>query len=203
MNPFQHPREGDLVRVNGQLMRPGRYLKQYAPHLNDREVEFWANYQPCHPTDAQLLYAVSEDEIVEVYGKGPPSCMSGMDCVRIYAPTFQVAYLLSPENRIISRSLVNHERKCFARVYGSYELIDRMIALGYKYVYWDDSLWEGLTLQLTHDGGEIVCPYIDHLAIDIGNGQLILAYYGEYPADKTSGYLDYDPDDDFDDFDPD
>lgn len=169
-------------------IKPGRYLEKY---LNNVIVARWGMSIKALATEFEKTYkprvvhfAVTEDEIQNVYERGPSSCMSSvehrrkygwgypvpgkwpldMHACRVYAGDLQVAYIThsdNPTGRIEGRSLVWPAKKTFSRPYGAEAQMRQALTLA----GWMPSPPVGAKLQrhpVEANGMKLfVCPYID------------------------------------------
>jgi hypothetical protein len=156
-------------------LRPGRYLKQFYPHLSDPVIANLVGDMGRDYAEYELGFAVTAEEIERVYTRGPSSCMSKrrdvyMSCVHpvhVYGNSdLQLAYLrLKKEDRITSRALVWPEKKAIGRVYGDSLRIMKMLGdLGYTQEESDGSDLIGAKIRRIEDERYddcLVMPYID------------------------------------------
>ena len=155
----------------------------------------------------ELKFATRGDDIFRVYANGPSSCMHGYnDGVRasphpvyVYeSPDIAVAYIEAPSSScVLARAVCNEVNKQYPIAYGNEEMIEAKLSeLGYEK---NTEALHGARLALLYDDtyDEIICPYVDRggqsIRIDRQNGWLIVDPDGEYEADRTSGFLDFDP----------
>jgi hypothetical protein len=207
-------------------IKPGRYLRKFfGDVLTEKQIAFFATWQTtgCRPNGYSdenaypLSFARTPDDIVEVYKRGPQSCMkSGFSVsghpARVYgAGDLAIAYLEDSSGTIIARALCWPENKAFGRVYPTpdmwsqdgYEsreesqavysaLEQRLLGLGYQSVYSDHSLFDGARiLREHHRGNQYVMPYLD-CGLKFSEHQsdsryFILEENGDYDADNTDG----------------
>lgn len=179
-------------------MKAGRYLKRFFPHLSDRQIAYYAEWQargekpqPDWIKRAELGFAKTPDEIVDVYARGPTSCMHDSESVAVYgAGDLAIAYLTRPDvagasgPEIIARALVWPKKKALGRIYpnvdswsddefsseaeseaAGLELEKRLVRDGYTSFYKDPAVFNGARIIAEkHDSGGYVMPYIDKLA---------------------------------------
>lgn len=120
-------------------MKPGRYLAQFYPSLAPHTVR---DLQSGILRDAELKFAVTADEIEDIYVRGPSSCMSHEasffdgPChpVRVYGDSdIQLAYVTGSHDRPTARSLVWPATKSHSRIYGDECLLTHLLeAAGYE-----------------------------------------------------------------------
>jgi hypothetical protein len=116
------------------VMKPGRYLARYfGDVLTPKQIAFYAEFwakgeRPTSTLAGDIAFATTPDEIVQVYEEGPASCMSGVDCVRVYgAGDLAIAYIKRPDGwtesdgpgrrTVPARAICWPERKVFGRIY--------------------------------------------------------------------------------------
>jgi hypothetical protein len=118
-----------------QRMAPGRYLQKFyaggehdtrAPEtrvcLTPKQVAFYSEWflsgqKPVEQHGGEVQFATSPEAIVDVYRRGPDSCMRNCDSVRVYgAGDLAIAYV-EDGDKVISRALCWPEKKVFGRVY--------------------------------------------------------------------------------------
>lgn len=167
----------------------GRFVKKFWPDLPDHEVAAVVNAHRSEVGKRAVKFTTDPDEIVRIYEYGPRSCMKGMNAVRVYgdSPDLAVAYLGSVEDRSVSaRAVVWPERKTYVRIYGDDLLRIQLERAGYSYGYLD-----GARVRYIKEHGRVVMPYLDgpQGADESSCGQyLVLCEDGEYECANTSGY---------------
>lgn len=156
------------VRVR---MLPGKYLRKFYPDMSEDDVRRWANIHRDLHTDEDVKFAVTREEIREVYMNGPSSCMTHdadvfacrpIHPVEVYgaSPTAVVAYL-DRESGISGRCLcdIGTNPPRYSRIYGDDVLRAKLERLGFV------AATEGLVgmklAKLTDKFGRIVMPYVD------------------------------------------
>lgn len=156
-------------------MRPGRYLKKFYPHLSDERV---FEIQAEMTGEYDVKFAVTEDEIIDVYLRGPSSCMSHSSVeyaghihpVAVYGDSdLHVAYMtLKGTSSIKARALVWPERKVIGRLYGPSDLAEKLRNLlggiGYDKNASPHNLKGAKIRRITDengDGDRLIMPYID------------------------------------------
>jgi hypothetical protein len=156
-------------------IRPGRYLKQFYPHISDAEIARLVGDMGRDYSEYDLAFAASADDIERVYKRGPNSCMSksadiyDSHChpVRVYGDSdLKLAYLqLKKDQRITARALVWPEAKKIGRIYGDILRLRKMLTdLGYDQ---EDEMGKdlmGAKIRRIHDTNHpdrLVMPYID------------------------------------------
>lgn len=148
-------------------VKPGRYLTQFYGDVFDAPTiaRMAAEFDNQFGENLTLSFAVTADEIEDVYTSGPSSCMSHSACryssdvhpVRVYAAgDLQLAYL-EREGKITARALVWPANKVYSRVYGDeVRLCDLLETAGYE-----RGSIEGARLERIEESGGFVMPYID------------------------------------------
>jgi len=116
----------DAERLRWTSMLPGRYLNKFFPHLDSEVVKEMATSYMAARAPAEFCLATTQDDIIDVYRKGPTSCMSHpltnyethIHPVAAYAsPDVAIAYIRRGD-RIIARSVTNMKTKQYTRIYG-------------------------------------------------------------------------------------
>lgn len=196
----------DNIRRNIQTRtRPGKYLTQFfSDVLSPAEIKEWAEKQVAAATCvAELKFIESDnpDGWIDIYARGPSSCMRGKRAVRVYALEgngLRLAYLLAGED-IVSRCIVvdgtnDDEVKGWVRIYSTEQrwettMRDMLEAAGYD----QRTNMNGVKLQLIEASNGYVCPYIDYgsggdqtVSVDESEGVLIVGG-GDWDATSTDG----------------
>ena len=165
----------------------GRFVKKFWPHLLDHEVRDIVNVYRNEVGKRNVKFSTDPSEIVRIYEYGPRSCMRGMDCVRIYgdSPDLAVAYLGDLEAREISaRAVVWPTQKRYVRIYGDDLLRVSLERMGYR-----SGDLEGARVRLIEEHGRIVMPYLDGpQSADEDGDWLILTEDGDIGCSNTNGY---------------
>ena len=165
----------------------GRFVKKFWPHLLDHDVRDIVNAHRNEVGKRNVKFSTDPSEIVRIYEHGPRSCMRGMDCVRIYgdSPDLAVAYLGDLEAREISaRAVVWPAEKRYVRIYGDDLLRVSLERMGYR-----NGDLEGARVRRIEEHGRIVMPYLDGPQyVDEGVDWLILTEDGDIDCSNTSGY---------------
>lgn len=179
-------------------IKVGRYLERFYPHLTEAQRQ---GYIAVVDEPEKVQFAVTADEIEDVYRSGPDSCMSKDMCdyesavhpVRVYGDSdLQLAYITDEDDNITSRCLVWPERKVIGRIYGDeYRMRRALEAVGYKQGGTD--CFQGARITKIVDEGKYVLPYIDWQCLvhdpepDEENGWLVIDRLGNVCANNTSG----------------
>lgn len=165
----------------------GRFIKKFWPHLPDHEVRDIVNAHRNEVGKRIVKFSTDPSEIMRIYEHGPRSCMRGMDCVRIYgdSPDLAVAYLGDLEAREISaRAVVWPAQELYVRIYGDDLLRVSLERMGYR-----SGDLEGARVRLIEEHGRIVMPYLDGPQyVDEDGDWLILTEDGDIDCYNTSGY---------------
>jgi len=149
----------------------------------------------------KLHFAVTREEIAEVYTKGPRSCMSetsdyynddGYHPSEAYSgPDLQVAYLKDGD-RITARCIVWPEKKIAGGYYGDYDKISAALK-DEGYTDGNYSEFRGARLSaITLTRGYYLCPYLDisgYVKLSDDGKYLILCGGEGEEADNTSGKI--------------
>lgn len=173
-------------------MKPGRYLAQFYPSLASHTVR---DLQSGILRDAELKFAVTADDIEDIYVRGPSSCMSHEashfdgPChpVRVYGESdIQLAYVTGSHDRPTARSLVWPAKKYHSRVYGDECLLTHLLqAAGYE----RHSLKGARLHRIENDPDDdsVVIPYLDDTrSFDIVDEHW-LRIGGPYDGSTTNG----------------
>lgn len=156
-------------------MRPGRYLKKFYPDLTDQRIfeisaEMTGSYE--------LRFAKTEREVIDVYLRGPSSCMTHssdeyaghIHPVAVYGDSdLHVAYMTLPgTSSIKARALVWPEKKKIGRLYGPSDQAERLRKLlareGYSELSDAHNLCGAKIRRIVDkngDGDRLIMPYID------------------------------------------
>jgi hypothetical protein len=147
-------------------MKAGRYLQKFCGFLSSSDIAYWSASFSRMFENNLLQFATSREDIIDVYRRGPVSCMSHYaDQYRSkpYHPTevyasgdVAVAYM-ERDGRVTARCVCCPRLKSFDRVYGDYDrLMPLLVAEGYR----QDSIAGARLLKIKHKGG-FVMPYLD------------------------------------------
>ncbi|MEN3238629.1 hypothetical protein PUR29_34885 [Methylobacterium ajmalii] len=195
---IESPEKGVLDRQT--RVTPGRYLERYYPHLSQVERN---RYIAMIDKPDGLHFAITADDIVMTYTRGPSSCMSHhtekfqsrpIHPVKPYAGgDLQVAYLMR-DGTVTARALAWPERKLYGRPYGDIARIERALQdAGYKH----GPLIGARLVKIWHeDYKRYIAPYIDYQKClhdpdpDKHEGFLVIPEegHGELSARHTDGF---------------
>jgi hypothetical protein len=147
-----------------------------------------------------LLFARTEDEIEDVYLRGPDSCMSHPQSdyrspfhpVRVYAAgDLAIAYIerkrrTDVSGRVTARTICWPEKKIYNTIYGDNVRLSPLLEkLGYKRA--ECYKFDGAKLLKKKHLGQVVVPYVD-CSNGIGDGGKHLVLGGEdYTSESTNG----------------
>lgn len=151
-------------------MRPGRYLqKYYSDLLTPEEIVKLTDRWTQLYVATQIKFAVTAEEIISIYRRGPTSCMShpledydgSEHPVAAYGDSdLQCAYTEDGE-RVNARAIVWPENKYLVRIYGhEAKLKHELEKLGYTFI---DGFY-GARLRAVpndRDQGGLCVPYVD------------------------------------------
>ena len=184
----------NYIRNRPQKMRFGKYLRKTGMY-NEETINSYANTVKSTvqmQRDAKLSWAETSEEIVDVYKKGPNSCMSGDSFGHlVYHPAYvygtediRCAYV-KIDGRITARALCNEEAKAYSTTYGNDYLIEKLLEdAGYS-----SGDLDGCAIKAISVGsGVYLMPYIDgadEVALD--GDHFIIGGYGDYRCDGTNG----------------
>lgn len=168
-------------------MKPGKYLAKFFPGLTLKQVAFYAAWfvtgeRPKDTSLGDVQFASTPEAIVDVYARGPHSCMSKDESVRVYgAGDLAIAYL-EKGDKVVARALCWPAKQVFGRVYpnagnwqhdgfDSYEHSEQTrvqlfneLRQGLKWTHTSEgaSLDGARLLKIDGDYGDFVGPYLDH-----------------------------------------
>lgn len=125
----ESPEKGEQDRQT--RVKVGVYLTRFfSDVLTPNEIQHWSRLANMSAESAEIQFAKTTDEIVDVYLNGPDSCMSenvghyssDIHPVSVYGDSdLQLAYIRKPsayhENAIACRALVWPEKMVYGRVY--------------------------------------------------------------------------------------
>lgn len=138
-------------------------------------------------------------EYVEIYkvplyaaGSSTKSCMTGMDCVRVYEYDDRLSLLtISIKNTLAARTLVRVDTKEYIKLYIDHNLITPSLALAIvedKKGYVEGSL-EGIRLTRIMEEDSFICPFLDGISmVDDRGSYLLITKHGDIDASSTNGY---------------
>lgn len=141
---------------------------------------------------SELKFTKTSEEVIDVYKRGPSSCMKGMKAVAVYAsPDVSVAYL-EMDNKVVARALVSinpADGLHYDRVYGLEDPLKKALE---EAGFTECCLPDFRVLHL-RDDGQVVMPYIDggrsaNTPSD-GDEYVLIGTDLEHPCDGTDGYL--------------
>ncbi|CCV12973.1 hypothetical protein [Mesorhizobium sp. STM 4661] len=181
-----------------------RYLLEFYSFLpvDTRRRLVW-NFTGENP--ANLLFASTAEDIVDIYERGPSSCMSHESSyyapdenpTAAYAgPDLQLAYVNDEYGDPVARTVVWPAKKIFSTIYGDEEkLLPELKKLGYRKSFFE---FEGARLTLRRAGGYFaydgedvsgyLCPYIDFASsVEPIDGYLVVTRKGRYECQSQSG----------------
>jgi hypothetical protein len=176
---------GDLIRNRRTAIKVGRFFRRLYPTLDDSTIEDVVQFVRSRVGGTEIKYAVTADEIADVYSHGPNSCMAGEGMKkywkgRYYHPAEVYCY---PHDRkemgcpgdngvyvayfgdiydAPARAVVRHYpdgTKEFVRVYGDNLLCSLLEAAGYEH---NPQALDGARLSIVgnHEDGYLI-PYLD------------------------------------------
>jgi hypothetical protein len=173
-------------------IKPGRYLARFYPELASHKVR---DLSAAIARIVELKFAVTADEIEDVYTRGPSSCMSHEasdyegHChpVAVYGDSdLQLAYITDDKDRPIARALVWPAKLRHGRIYGDEALLcQQLIRAGY-----DKGTFTGARIRRivnTKDPCSLIMPYIDGIGSFDVLDDTWLSIDGDHAATGTSG----------------
>jgi len=185
-------------------VKPGRYLKRYfGDTLTHDEIADWSNKFKIHAVSRDIKFAMTRDEIRQVYEKGPCSCMSGSrnrvgydgtsHPVEAYAAGDLAIAYVEDSGRITARCLCWPEKKTYlTSVYGNF---DRLVTELKKLGFTGTRNFDGAKLlKIKHHSKKHEClfPHIDaDRRIDVKDEYVVFSSKGKHSA--GSGWINLGP----------
>lgn len=207
----QSPTAGVLDRQ--QVIKPGRFIRQYCPDLTDEQVK-QAAAAVAGALTAGIHHSCKEEDYAHVFINGPSSCMGGkaedkFDRLYVNGEFYHPARIYAhPDNaleivwvevngRIAARAVINTQRKEYPRIYSTDSVAGAgkrlslyLDTLGYSQR--DDALVDQKLLKVSPDCDSyaIICPYIDsgNQGVSIHDDHLVIDGSG-YEANHETGCL--------------
>ena len=144
-------------------MSPGRYLTRYfLDVLGTTGVQTWAERYAEATSDAEVHFATTPDDIVEVYAHGPRSCMTESDSVRVYGAGDLAIAFLGSRDHATARAVCWPAKLLHSRIYGDESrLRPALEKLGYDSSTRSSHPFEGARLLCIEAHGGYVAPYWD------------------------------------------
>jgi len=201
------------------VMKPGVYLTRFFSNvLTVHEIEHYARLHCMQPGKAcDIKFAISAQDIQDIYERGPDSCMSGdvsdyepkIHPVSVYGDSdLSLAYIEGEsdyhDKEIKSRALVWAERKVYGRVYPTPErysdsrreiarveqnrLVQALESAGYR-----PGSFNGAKIRaIPHRRNEesYVMPYLDGgYSVDLVGEHFVLGKRASFEAQTTDGII--------------
>lgn len=188
-------------------MKLGKFLSKFTNNTNMKVkmlVELQKKFE-CSTVDYTVVISKNVNRIVEVYntplyadGSYQQSCMTGHDCVRVYADNDKISLfcVYNKDKELVARTLVRDDgyNAGYVRIYTNRNKIST--SMFYKLLEENNYLCEtdldGCSLALEYDDdNNIVCPYLDGKAkgITVYTTHMEVSSMGKYVGDSTKGYL--------------
>lgn len=190
------------------VLTPGRYLERfYSYRLSSEEIRDLARSYVTRLDVPTLSIARLSSEIVDVYRKGPDSCMSksldnysshvhpvsvyGLDSENEERPDALVLAYLRIDQRITARALINERDKTHMRVYGDKALLEK--ALNANGFHSGDPFGYSIKAISCDDG--YVMPYIDRgqyvgaANVDLRGNRFVICRDSDWTAENTCGTI--------------
>ena len=195
------------TKENILTMKLGKFLGKFTNNTNMKVkmlVELQKKFE-CSTVDYTVVISKNAERIVEVYdtplyadGSYQQSCMTGYDCVKVYADNEALSLFIvyNKDNEVVARTLVRDDNTHagYVRIYTNRNKISTSIL--YKLLdqngYVAETDLGGCQLQLIYDdNNNIVCPYIDGSckSIHVYDDYLVVGSYGGVAGDSTAGYI--------------
>ena len=202
------PSHNHLVQDRQISMRPGRYLSRYYPYYSNEQVKQLITKFQSEIDINRYIIGQSVEDVVEIYNRGPDSCMDGQHdwsnlpeppAAVYFSPDVSVAGLLHPrvKGRFSARCVVNLKNKTFGRLYGDSLLAELLKKDGYT-----DDMYalEGCRVRAIPAGHRshsdiYVMPYVDYICRCTGpfsdrDGEWFkITDDGEFDCQSTSGHI--------------
>jgi hypothetical protein len=159
-------------------------FKEINGDISQYKVKYTQDYVQAYKTP---LYAIDSTSC---------SCMTGMDCVRIYDYDPNLALLTVYKNsQLVARSLVRHDNKTFVRIYIDHNQIKSPIihAIIRKAGFNTCGNLSGIKLKYIECDRGFVAPYLDGYEQNvriIDDEYLEVSCHGDIECNTTSGYAD-------------
>lgn len=171
-------------------MRYGKFLKLL--NKPDEEVRLESTKLTTLKVacNSGLKFTTTSDEVLDVYKRGPQSCMKGCDSVKVYATNdVAVAYIEDEDHKVLARTVVCINEDIglhYVCCYGFSEPLEYLLEKnGYK-----KGDLEGCRILKLEDSTGIKAPYLDGCTgVNDEGDYLKIESYGDFDATSTSGYL--------------
>ena len=195
------------VRYKNQYVKAGKLFRRVLNVVNiiqdstyiisDQDAKEYSEFIKEHISRYELRFIESDapgSEWVRVYRDGPRSCMSGMDCVKVYASgDFKLAHLVDltgdPDVDIVARCIVSSKDKIRSTCYGLNSVLSsKLEKLGYKHAM-DDFTGHRLN-AIESEYGDYIAPYCDSIQtaeLSHCGKYLVLSRRGDLMLDGTNG----------------
>ena len=168
----------------------GKYLKKLGK--SDEEVHLIGNKANLlkQMYKMPLKFTSTPEEVVDVYKRGPKSCMKGCDSVEVYATDDVAVAYLEFEDTVVARSVVCKNKTIGLQYIRAYGLIDVLEAKLKEARYFRGSL-RGCKLRRVDAEKGYVMPYLDGNCTGVSDygDFMIVEDGGEYDATRTSGLV--------------
>ena len=192
-------------------IKVGSYIQQSTKEMPMTIVREIALAHAKHYAPNEVQFAISADDIVDVYANGPNSCMGGQDTsgrvasgkkdasffnyindvschpASVYGDSDLSLAYIKDDDRITARCLVWADKKIFGRSYGDSERIESALRnLGYQFGYFNGAKIKHIICE---NNREIVLPYLDHIQhVKVLNSEwLEIDRNGDILGDSTNG----------------
>lgn len=184
---------GDILKKSpmkiGKLLMKNGDSEAWAREISGKLSAMVAKYK-----GSELEFAVTTDDIYDVYENGPRSCMSGNESVSCYAGDDTAIAFAKIDDRIVARCVIcTNEDVGLGRliIYGNSDLLKPLLeeaGYGEKLT----SLAGCNLLHLENSRGEVLAPYLDtsdQYDVDHFNSSLKIVSCGSHDAQNTDGLL--------------
>lgn len=178
------------------IIRPGKYLERFAPHIDKVQRDMWAEWIRAY--DGTLHLATSAEDIIAVYLGGPNSCMSHplgdysshVHPVSVYGDSDLAVAYLGTLNQASARCVVWPDKKIYTRIYGDNALQRILEDHGYE-----SGDLSGACVRAIRDNNSgydrWVMPYVDGaegaFLVDGGKYFKFCEYDSDYGVHETHG----------------
>lgn len=171
----------------------GKVLKTLVPTEKEETVQSLATYFQ-NAGAAPVKFARTEEEIADVYKRGPMTCMSASPSVKAYAsPDLAVAYVEGFNGKIPARSVVSMKDKQYTRIHGTIACLEPALQqLGFV-----EGILQGNRMNpVKTESGALLVPNMDYGASGcVVNGVKVPNIYGyvrfKYDAEEKTLVIDH------------
>lgn len=171
------------------FMKYGRLLKNLGQPDKEIQIESTKLTTLKVAYQKELKFTTTSEEVIDVYERGPQSCMKGCDSVGAYATDDVAVAYIEDDTKVIARAVVciNEEiGKHYVCTYGFGEPLECLL----KRAGFIKGDLEECTILKLEDSTGIKAPYLDGCTTVNDEGDYLrIQKYGEFDATSTLGYL--------------